>query len=142
MPHHDDNPASLPPAGSSSEEMLRTVLPMVARSAAESAKAATLAATSITSNEVSLSEVRDALREQVGALEGLKKVVETTAMALSTEKQDQGQYFRRLLSPELFAQIVLNILLILATLFGVQSMMVPTGNPQAQIQEVSPNVQP
>jgi hypothetical protein len=106
--------------------MLRSVLPMVARASAESAKAATLAATAINSNENELGQVREALDRTTEALTALKTSVDSSLVVLATEKQENGKWIRRLVSPELFAQVVLNILLIAGAMFGVRAMMVPT----------------
>jgi hypothetical protein len=142
MSSDHDSPITLPPNGASAEEMLRSVLPLVARSSAESAKAATLAATAINSNEATIDEVRDALREHTIAIEKLTTVIEGSVGKLATEKEERGKWMRRLVTPELFTQIVLNILVILAAMAGVSTMMEPSSSVSGNSIEAGQHEQP
>ena len=136
-----NGPVTLPPQGASAEEMLRSVLPLVARSSAESAKAATLAAAAISSNEDAVNDMQDALRNQTAAITALGETIKASIGVLVIEKQENGRWMRRLMSPELFTQIVLNIMIIAAALLGVQGM-IQQSTPLIESNEVDQHEQP
>jgi len=109
-----DSDATSP--GASTEEVLKTLLPIVVQAATSSAEGAASSAKSIASLETSLSEKLTELLSEVK--ENNKRITELVVLKEAQEKlhQERGKWLRSLLTP----QTILWILAILGAAIGIR----------------------
>ena len=113
----DGSEKSLPPQGASAQELLQTLLPLVVKSASDSAAAATAASSAMLSLEAKLDSFEKALQDNTK---------EVTRLADAQEKENKARengqaWLRTLFTP----QTVFLLIVILASAIGIR-LSIPT----------------
>jgi hypothetical protein len=113
---HFDPSASLPPGGATAQELLQTMLPLVGKSAADSARAATAAASAMTALEAKQTSFEKTVQDNTAEVSRLADALE----AVHKTRANNQAWLRTLFTP----QTIAILLAIVLGLFGIR-MSIP-----------------